>query len=226
MTRRIRHRDHPAERDAEHDRALDLQRLAKRAHIVAPLREIPFRRIAVIAAAVPAMVEIDDLRSLREPREVGLEVRMVEARAAMQQDDRRHLAHLRAVGPQLRAFHIEEQSNVTNLYAHRRISNANGREVQTTFRCADERCRRARSIRESRSLPPRRRSGMSRAPRGSSSVRSSTSPRAICSRRTFARAQLSGHLTPRRSRRTLSRAFIPPRFLPHSASRESAARNR
>ncbi len=109
MTRRVRHRDHPAERQAEHDRALDLQRLAKRAHVVAPLREIPFRRIAAIAAPVAAMVEIHDLRGLREPREVGLEVRMVEARAAVQQDNRRHLAHLRAVGPQLRAFNVEEQ---------------------------------------------------------------------------------------------------------------------
>ena len=126
MTRRIRYRHHPAEREAEHDRMLDFQRLAKRAHVVAPLREIPFRRIAVIAAPVAAMVEVHDLRSLREPREVGLEVRMVEARATVQQDYRRHLAHLRAVGPQLRAFNIEEQTNVANLYAHRRISNANG----------------------------------------------------------------------------------------------------
>ncbi len=125
MARRVRYRNHPAEREAEHDRPLDFQRLAKRAHIVAPLREIPLRRIAVIAAAVAAMVEIHDLRSLCEPRKVGLEVRMVEAGAAVQQDYRRHLAHLRAVGPQLRAFNIEEQTNVANFYAHARISNAN-----------------------------------------------------------------------------------------------------
>ena len=93
--------------------------------------QIPFRLIAAIAAPVAAMVEIDDLRDLREPREVGLEVRMVEARPAMQQDHRRHLAHLRAVGPQLRAFDIEEQANIANIYSHRRISNANHSEVQT-----------------------------------------------------------------------------------------------
>jgi hypothetical protein len=56
---------------------------------------------------------------------------MVEARPAVQQDYRRHLAHLRAIGPQLRAFDIEKQPNVANLYAHRRITNANDRQVQT-----------------------------------------------------------------------------------------------
>ncbi|MGB8414611.1 MAG: hypothetical protein WCE23_17490 [Candidatus Binatus sp.] len=122
MARSVRHRNHAAERYAHHDRPLDLQRLAKRAHVVTPLRQIPFRAIAAIAAAVAAMVEIDDLRDLRHRREVGLEVRMIEAGAAVQQDDRRRLAHLGAVGTQLRAFNIEEQANVANLDAHRRDS--------------------------------------------------------------------------------------------------------
>src|SRR5579885_1213466 len=46
---------------------------------------------------------------------------------------------------------------------------------------------------------------MSRAPRGSSSKISSTCPRDICSSRTFACAQLSGHLMPRKSRQLVSR---------------------
>ena len=108
----------PPERDAHHDRALDLQRLAKRAHVVAPLREIPFRPIAAIAAAVAPMVEIYDLRDLRQSREVGLEVRMIEAGPAVQQNDGRHLTHRRAVGTQLRAFNIEEQASIANFYAH------------------------------------------------------------------------------------------------------------
>ena len=77
------------------------------------------------------MIEIDDLRYLGQPREVGLEVRMVEAGAAVQEDDGRHLAHHGAVGPQLRAFDVEEQSDVANIYAHARISNANGTTSQT-----------------------------------------------------------------------------------------------
>ena len=77
------------------------------------------------------MVEIDDLRDLGQRREVGFEFRMVEAGAAVQEDDGRHLAHHRAVGPQLRAFHIEEQSDIANIYAHARITNANWRTSQT-----------------------------------------------------------------------------------------------
>ena len=134
MARRVRHRDHPAERVAQYDRALDFQRVAERAQVVAPLRQIPFLGIAAIAAAVPAMIEIDDLRYLGQPREVGLEVRMVEAGAAVQEDDRRHLAHHGAVGPQLRAFYVEEQSDVANIYAHVRITNANEATSQTQGR--------------------------------------------------------------------------------------------
>src|SRR5271154_81888 len=77
------------------------------------------------------MVEVNDLRDLGEPREVGFEVRMVEAGAAVQEDDGRHLAHHGAVGPQLRAFHVEEQSDVANIYTHARITNANGWTSQT-----------------------------------------------------------------------------------------------
>src|SRR5260370_1428769 len=51
---------------------------------------------------------------------------MVEAGAAMQQHDGGNLAHRRAVGTQFRTFDIEEQRDIANFNAHRRISNANG----------------------------------------------------------------------------------------------------
>ena len=54
-------RHHAAERGAEHDRIDDAERLAECAHVVAPLRQIPALARAVLAAAVAAMVEIDDL---------------------------------------------------------------------------------------------------------------------------------------------------------------------
>ena len=41
VARRVRHRDLAAERRAADDRPLDLQRLAERAHVVAPLRQRP-----------------------------------------------------------------------------------------------------------------------------------------------------------------------------------------
>ena len=41
MARRIGDRDHAAERHTEHDRLLDAERLAERAHVVAPLRQRP-----------------------------------------------------------------------------------------------------------------------------------------------------------------------------------------
>jgi hypothetical protein len=64
MTGGIGQRDHAAERSAEHDWIGDAQRLAEGADIVAPLRQIPALPRAVLAAAVAAMVDVDDLRDI------------------------------------------------------------------------------------------------------------------------------------------------------------------
>ena len=83
MARGVGQRDHAAERGAQHDRIDDAQRLAERVHVVAPLRQIPALPRAVLAAAVAAMVEIDDLGDVGQSR-IGRPVdRVVEAGPAM-----------------------------------------------------------------------------------------------------------------------------------------------
>ncbi len=65
------------------------------------------------------MVEVDDLRNVRQPRVARLERRVVAARPAVKEKQRRHFAHAGAVGTQLGALDIEEHPNITNLNAHR-----------------------------------------------------------------------------------------------------------
>jgi hypothetical protein len=57
----IAERDHAAEGSTEHDRTDDAERLAERSDVVAPLRQIPSLARPVLAAAIAAVVEIDDL---------------------------------------------------------------------------------------------------------------------------------------------------------------------
>ena len=59
MPRGIGQRDHPAEGRTEHDRVDDAERVTERTHIVAPLRQVPARARAILAAAVAAVVEVD-----------------------------------------------------------------------------------------------------------------------------------------------------------------------
>jgi len=72
VSRRVRHRDHPAERVAEHHRLLDAERVAEGAHVVGPLCEVPLLGRAAIAATIAAVVEVDELRDIDERREGGL----------------------------------------------------------------------------------------------------------------------------------------------------------
>jgi hypothetical protein len=77
------------------------------------------RRIAPVRAAVAGKVEVDDLRDVRQPVEVRLEVGVVEApRPAVQQDDGRSLAELRPVGHQCRPFDVEPQPHSVDLDVH------------------------------------------------------------------------------------------------------------
>ena len=64
-------------------------------------------------------VQVDDLRHVREPREVGLEVGVVEAPGpAVQQHDGGPLAHLRAVGHEREALDVEPQSLPVHVNLH------------------------------------------------------------------------------------------------------------
>jgi hypothetical protein len=73
---------------------------------------------APIAAAIAAMVELNDLHDVGELRVGGLEERMIAARTAVQQKHRRHLTHPRPIGAQLGPFDIEEQPATANINPH------------------------------------------------------------------------------------------------------------
>src|SRR3712207_2605567 len=81
----VRQSDRAAEGHAQDDRLGDAQDLAERAHVIAPLRQGPSLLRPGLAAAIPSMVEIDDLRDIRQGRECRLVDRMVEAGASMEE---------------------------------------------------------------------------------------------------------------------------------------------
>jgi hypothetical protein len=113
-------RNHAAERRAEHDRIDDAGRVAEGAHVIAPLGQIPVLLRAVLAAAVAAMVEIDDLGNVGQGG-VGRPVdRVVGAGVAMQHQQHRSFPHRRAVGDEFRALDIEEQPPPVHRYVHER----------------------------------------------------------------------------------------------------------
>ena len=69
MARGVGDGDEAAERLPHDDRLLDLERAAELEHVVAPLRERPRLARLALAAAVAAMVDVDDLRDVGELRE-------------------------------------------------------------------------------------------------------------------------------------------------------------
>ena len=72
MARGVGQRHHAAERCAEHDRVGDAERVAERAHVVAPLRQMPALPGTILASAIAAMIEIDDLRDIGQGGVGGL----------------------------------------------------------------------------------------------------------------------------------------------------------
>ena len=118
VARRIGHRDHAAERCSQHDRIDDAEHLAEGAYVVAPLRERPALLRSVLAAAVAAMIEIDDLGDVRQDR-VGRPVdRMIGAGTAMKQQQCRPLPHDGSFGDEFRALDIEEQPYPVHRHVH------------------------------------------------------------------------------------------------------------
>jgi hypothetical protein len=68
---------------------------------------------------VPRQIEIDDLRHLREPREVWLEAGVVEApRPTVEQHDGGPLEHPIAVGHEHRTVDVEPQAGVPHRDLH------------------------------------------------------------------------------------------------------------
>ena len=58
--------DEAAEGGAEHDGPLNTERVAEAPHVVTRRREVPRCRIVTRAATAAAMVEVDDLREVRD----------------------------------------------------------------------------------------------------------------------------------------------------------------
>ena len=80
---------------------------AQRLHVLDILVNMILGDIAARRTALPAMVEIDELHTLAERIEAGLQIGMVAAGAAMDDEGRRLLAHARTIGDQTRAFDVE-----------------------------------------------------------------------------------------------------------------------
>jgi len=109
---------HAAERCAQHDRVFDAEDLAEGADVVAPLREIPRFPRAVLAPAVATVVEIDDLGGIGQARIGRLADRMVEAGAAMQQQQGRLFPHHGTVRGKLGTLDVEEQTHAVHVHMH------------------------------------------------------------------------------------------------------------
>ena len=118
MARGVREGHRAAERGAVDDRMRDPERVAECADVVGPPRQGPGLRRAEIAAAVAAMVEEDDLGDVGQRGERGLVDRVIQARAAVEQEERRLLPHHGAVGHEARAFHVEEEPHPVDDDAH------------------------------------------------------------------------------------------------------------
>src|SRR5215207_1116818 len=95
MARGIGQRHHATEGRAEHDRVRNAERVTERAHVVAPVRQLPCLSRTILAAAVAAMVEIDDLGNIGQGGVGRLVNRMVEAGTTMEQEQGRLLPHHR-----------------------------------------------------------------------------------------------------------------------------------
>ena len=64
------------------------------------------------------MIQVDDLRHVPELLELGLELRVIEARSAVEQEQRSPLAHHRAVRHELRSLDVEEEPDIAHLHTH------------------------------------------------------------------------------------------------------------
>src|SRR6266568_3102068 len=111
MACRIGHGDGAPKRNPQDHRMRDTQRVTERAYVVTPLRQAPGLSRAELAPAISTMVEIDDLRHVRESSQGGLVDRMVEAGPAVKEDKSRLLPHGATIRHQAGALDVEEESH-------------------------------------------------------------------------------------------------------------------
>jgi hypothetical protein len=104
-------RHEAAERLPQHDGLDDAQRVAQAHDVVGEGVQRPLLRRPAVAAAVAAVVVVDHLRDVGHAAEERPEGGVVEAGAAVQQEQGRLLAQHRAVGHVLRAFDVEVEAD-------------------------------------------------------------------------------------------------------------------
>ncbi|HZB22660.1 MAG TPA: hypothetical protein VE444_02345 [Gaiellaceae bacterium] len=155
VPRRVRERDDPAERCAEHDRSVQIERFAQGDDVVRPVVDRPPCKLAVVAAPVAAVVVVDELRDLGQRVELRPEDRVVDARPAVKREDRRPLAHRVALGRELRAEHLDEEARTSDRDPHGWIVDAATLEVlNATSRWNASDVPRSRRVQDARSSAP------------------------------------------------------------------------
>jgi hypothetical protein len=134
VTRGIGERNHAAEGGTQHDWVDDTERFTEHPNIITPLRQIPALPRSVAAAAIAAMVEIDNLDDIGQSRVSRSVDGMVGTGASMQHQQGRLFPHDRPVGHELAALDIEEQADPIHGHVHGPISFIlmNGRPDQAT----------------------------------------------------------------------------------------------
>ena len=102
--------DEAAQRVPVENRPGDTERVAEVVDTVGARLEAPARRVAPFGTAMTGQVQINDLRYVREPCEVRLEIGVIKAPGpAVQQQDGGSLAHVWAVGHERETFDIEPE---------------------------------------------------------------------------------------------------------------------
>src|SRR5262245_18752337 len=126
MARHIGHGHLTAKRGSQDDRTLNTKDIAESPHVVTPLRERPGLLGTSVTAAVTTVVQVDDLGAIGQARVGRLVNRMVEARAAMQEQQRGLFPHDGSIRHEADALNVEEKSHAIHQYAHRPCLHAIG----------------------------------------------------------------------------------------------------
>src|SRR5258706_8154366 len=118
MARGVSQCDHSAEGRAQDERAGDVQNVAERTHVIAPLRKVPSSLGTILAATVASVIEKNDLGDVGQSRVCRLVDRVVEAGPAMKEEQCRLFPHGRTMRDQFGALDVEEQPHPVDAYVH------------------------------------------------------------------------------------------------------------
>jgi len=114
----IRHRHVAAKRRSQYDGALYAEHFTEFVYVVGPSFQRPVFGGAQVAPPMTSLIQVDNLRHVAKRRESRPERRMIQARPAVQQKQRRFLSHYRPGADQLRPFDVEEEPNPAYVDKH------------------------------------------------------------------------------------------------------------